>query len=573
MRLFPSSRNATKNTEIAAKLADDISVSNSLPSAFPPLILTPRKRRQTSEKSTENGNGNNNENNGEKKEKNNNIEKFERAEKNEKQSITVVVESNPENSTRLMDKQNDKKSSSLSGSNNKQYENKIEKGIDKNENKNKIEMKNGNVNGNSNGNGNNHGNEIDPQTGFGPGLKALLDLKVELDKQLESLNSQKLEYEEINENISTEIDISTNDTTMTSQDYSDHFFSLSVNDTRGGNIIRKFPNNSSLLKLDFQNMKSSTDTDHSVNMIVNNINTQTNTSPVTSNGSKIPISPLKRIKELSYDEINEIYQQQMLQQMKLQLQQQNEYELNFQQKLQTDRKTLEDEKRKLQTQIEKFEKEYNALKLRNDTQNEEFLSQKEDLICIQKERKLIYEDLQQLNKLKLVMQEDLNVLQNTVKSMNENRENTITKTKIPNSPDTFSLNYFSNSNGASSASKDKQHIHQLVEALKIAKTAVEISHLDLNKTQEKMVKCMAEVDFLQNENRILRLNAVKDLPVQNQSVATLPKNNNIITRNINNVSHSRGHINSNTSSNSSSNTNSNINANSNSSASSRHKYN
>jgi hypothetical protein len=546
VRLFPSGRNASKKTEIASKLADDISVSNSLHSAFPPLILTPRKRGQTSEK----------------------IEKFDRVEKNEKQNTSGIAEMKPENGTRVMEKQNEKKSSS---NNNKEFEdemenkmdnkvdnkaeNKIGQGVDKNDasNENKNDMKNGN--------GNSNGNEIDPQTGFGPGLKALLDLKVELDKQLENLNSQKLEYEEINETISSEIDNENNttNTTTMSQEFSDHFFSLSVNE-KNGNMTRKLPNNSSLLKLDFQNMKSFIDNNHNVNMIVNNMNTQTNTSPVTPRGSKIPISPLKRIKELSYDEINEIYQQQMLQQMKLQLQQQNEYELNFQQKLQTDRKTLEDEKRKLQIQIEKFEKEHNAQKIRNQNQNEEFLSLKEDLLCVQKERKLIYEDLQQLNKLKLVMQEDLHVLQNTVKTLNENRENGNSKSKIPNSPDSFSTNYFSNSNGASSASKDKQHIHQLVEALKIAKTAVEISHLDLNKTQEKMVKCMAEVDFLQNENRNLRLNAVKEQPVTSgQSVPITTKKDNIITRNINNVSHTRNHLNNNSSSSSS--------------VTSRHKYN
>jgi hypothetical protein len=57
------------------------------------------------------------------------------------------------------------------------------------------------------------------------------------------------------------------------------------------------------------------------------------------------------------------------------------------------------------------------------------------------------------------------------------------------------------------------------------------------------------------------LNAVKEQPVTSgQSVPITAKKDNIITRNINNVSHSRNHLNNNNSSSSSS-------------VSSRHKYN
>jgi hypothetical protein len=56
------------------------------------------------------------------------------------------------------------------------------------------------------------------------------------------------------------------------------------------------------------------------------------------------------------------------------------------------------------------------------------------------------------------------------------------------------------------------------------------------------------------------LNAVKEQPVTSgQSVPITAKKDNIITRNINNVSHSRNHLNNNSSSSSS--------------VSSRHKYN
>ena len=360
------------------------------------------------------------------------------------------------------------------------------------------------------------GSEIDSNNGFAPGLKGLLDLKFELDKQLESLNSQKLEYEKMDRSEKKIIQVQNQN-------------EIPTNEKIELNISEKNKNRQCGV---------------SGNIILDNVNNKINNSPVIpileNVLSKSPISSLSRIKELSYDEINEIYQQQMLHQMQLQLQQQNDYELNFQHKLLNDRKILENEKTKLQNQIEQQEQEYYLQEMKNLKQKEEIFYQTEKLIEIQKERKLIYEDLQQLNKLKLIMQEDLKSLKSNVNLVNENGGNEDyrngVKSKSPSSPDShhgFQYGNSSFSNGASSASKDKQHIHQLVEALKIAKTAVEISHLDLNKTQEKMTECIKEVDHLQNENRLLRLhgNVKTSSHLKNGSV-------NIIERNINSLSQS-----------------------------------
>ena len=523
-----------------------------------------------------------------------------------------------------------------------------------------------------------------PYYSFSPGLQGLFDLKNELDRQLETLTCQKVEYDVINnEDYDDDNDDNDNDNNTLSYDnyhtHSNDDIICYSNDNMRNKGIRKRSQNEiiineitnidsycsdELIFINDKNIEINISKEESkegyeelkkeesnVNKIENSCITPTqfdrktrksvnddndvgeknrskipifkqnsekgflltpprkqNPSISPKNGfrrtqSKIPISPRKRIKELSYDEINGIYQQEMLTQMKLQLKQQNDSEIDIQKQLKDEKKILIDEKTKLENEIEKHKTEFSNKK------NEVF-KQKENLLEIQKERKIVYEELQQLNKLKFSMQEDLQKLQSSIKSVNENRgkvntvlhthSNNITNTNANSvqlskndinnnhnninnnnnnnnnhnndnnnndynnnddirrenhinnnshnnnnhslhssgmtSTSTSTSNSSSSSNSSStSISKDKQHIYQLVDALKIAKSAVEISHTDLTKTQNKIIECFSEIDYLQNENRLLRINLKKEMDNNINNNVTYNKKYNLNYSNSNNI--------------------------------------
>ena len=480
-----------------------------------------------------------------------------------------------------------------------------------------------------------------PYYTFTPGLQGLLDLKSELDRQLETLNGQKLEYDEINKDDDNNND-DDNDDDYDERNGIDDTMNTSANNLNNASKIIKSEkgsvaeNQNSFL----QNRKKDEIKGKNIHKIENRCNTQTpslpqplslslrssqksltltenendvgvdknrsgsripiarqnsekglspstpkkqnaNTIPTSSpkigNGiyrttqSKIPISPRMRNKELSYDEINGTYQSQMLSQIRKQLKEENDDEIKLQIQLEIDKQVLNDEKIKIEDQIE-------IQKIDINNQKNEIFKQKENLLEIQKERKIVYEDLQQLNKLKFVMQEDLQKLQLSIRSVNENRvgDNTVLHThsnniltspnKVQNSRNHFqnynyndnnsnninnnnnnnnnqnnnnNSNCYNNDNNHSShfssqttststststsLTKDKQHIYQLVDALKIAKSAVEISHGDLTKTQNKIIECFSEIEFLQNENRLLRINLKKEIEINHNN-----DNNNVI---------------------------------------------
>eukprot|EP00596_Hydrurales_sp_CCMP1899_P009778 CAMPEP_0119051824 /NCGR_PEP_ID=MMETSP1177-20130426/73313_1 /TAXON_ID=2985 /ORGANISM="Ochromonas sp, Strain CCMP1899" /LENGTH=1177 /DNA_ID=CAMNT_0007031159 /DNA_START=280 /DNA_END=3813 /DNA_ORIENTATION=- len=142
---------------------------------------------------------------------------------------------------------------------------------------------------------------------------------------------------------------------------------------------------------------------------------------------------------------------------------------------------------------------------------QQFNQEENALHHIQAQRALLQADVQHLNDLKAVMEKDLKVAQFVPHTPIQDHDfggsirSVSTRSVRSNSGGELYNTYSNESNHyKEDKERDKIHINQLVESLKVARMAVDISNDDMDRTHLKMTELTGKINYLTGKNKHLQ---------------------------------------------------------------------